>query len=92
MSETLTYKRPRLDTDSLPDELLEFARESNIVSDKQVGLFSDVWERYHGAPPNDETKEMFRNLGKRQASAYIDVLVGRTSIGGKSDDDEADAA
>lgn len=85
----MTYDRPKLDTDTLPDELLEFARESNIVSDKQVGLFSDVWERYHGSPPDDNTQAMFRGLGKRQASAYIDVLVGRSSIGHKGDDADA---
>jgi hypothetical protein len=76
----VTYDRPKLDTDSLPETLLDFARESNIVSEKQVGLFEDLWERYHGAPPDEGVKNDFTTLGRRQASAYIDVLVGRSKL------------
>lgn len=72
--------RPKLDTDSLPEALLDFARESNVVSAKQVGLFENLWERYHGAPPDESVKQAFTNLGRRQASAYIDVLVGRSKL------------
>jgi hypothetical protein len=72
--------RDPLDTSKLDNDLLEFAKEASWVTDKQRGLFASLYERQHGAPPEDDLMEKFAQLGKRQAAAYIDVLLGRQTI------------
>jgi hypothetical protein len=72
--------RDPLDTSRLTEELLQLAREANEVSEKQLGLFASLFERQHGAPPDDELRQQFQRLGRRQAAAYLDVLLGRSSL------------